>query len=244
MGPRRMQLFVAVDQALVPLKPLQFHARGRQAEEAHAAVHGPQHRVHPEVAEHPAEIDHVIVQFQVVIQLYLQHHAQGLIKQSALHRVVVVLQEGAHQLVRRLKLLQGEMNQQLQLQNGQLTPGRVLVKFNADQGGDVAVIIQLVILQTLQQRFQAGVVKGVQEAKKTGLAVVGFDSGKAQKDAITSGLMAGAITQNPVGMGEETVKAALKAIAKDTLPKTIDTGFYWYDKTNITDAKIAAVLYD
>lgn len=89
-----------------------------------------------------------------------------------------------------------------------------------------------------------GVVKGVQEAKKTGLAVVGFDSGKAQKDAITSGLMAGAITQNPVGMGEETVKAALKAIAKDTLPKTIDTGFYWYDKTNITDAKIAAVLYD
>ncbi len=89
-----------------------------------------------------------------------------------------------------------------------------------------------------------GVVKGVQEAKKTGLAIVGFDSGKAQKDAITSGLMAGAITQNPVGMGEETVKAAIKAIAKETLPKTIDTGFYWYDKTNITDAKIAAVLYD
>jgi ribose transport system substrate-binding protein len=89
-----------------------------------------------------------------------------------------------------------------------------------------------------------GVVKGVQEAKKTGLAIVGFDSGKAQKDAITSGLMAGAITQNPVGMGEETVKAALKAIAKETLPKNIDTGFYWYDKTNITDAKIAAVLYD
>jgi ribose transport system substrate-binding protein len=89
-----------------------------------------------------------------------------------------------------------------------------------------------------------GVVKGVEEAKKTGLAIVGFDSGKAQKDAITSGLMAGAITQNPVGMGEETVKAALKAIAKETLPKTIDTGFYWYDKTNITDAKIAAVLYD
>lgn len=89
-----------------------------------------------------------------------------------------------------------------------------------------------------------GVVKGVEEAKKTGLVIVGFDSGKAQKDAIASGLMAGAITQNPVGMGEETVKAALKAIAKETLPKTIDTGFYWYDKTNIADAKIAAVLYD
>jgi ribose transport system substrate-binding protein len=28
------------------------------------------------------------------------------------------------------------------------------------------------------------------------------------------------------------------------LPKKIDTGFFWYDKTNMTDPKIAAVLYD
>ena len=89
-----------------------------------------------------------------------------------------------------------------------------------------------------------GVVKGVQELNKTGLAIVGFDSGKAQKDAITSGLMAGAITQNPVGMGAATVDAAMKAIKGESQPKTIDTGFYWYDKTNITDPKIAAVLYD
>lgn len=89
-----------------------------------------------------------------------------------------------------------------------------------------------------------GIVKGVQELNKTGLAVVGFDSGKAQKDAITSGLMAGAITQNPVGMGAATVDAAMKAIKGESQPKTIDTGFYWYDKTNITDPKIAAVLYD
>ena len=89
-----------------------------------------------------------------------------------------------------------------------------------------------------------GIVKGVQELNKTGLAIVGFDSGKAQKDAITSGLMAGAITQNPVGMGAATVDAAMKAIKGESQPKTIDTGFYWYDKTNITDPKIAAVLYD
>jgi ribose transport system substrate-binding protein len=24
----------------------------------------------------------------------------------------------------------------------------------------------------------------------------------------------------------------------------VDTGFYWYDKSNMTDPKIAAVLYD
>ena len=26
--------------------------------------------------------------------------------------------------------------------------------------------------------------------------------------------------------------------------KKVDTGFYWYDKSNINDPKIAAVLYD
>jgi ribose transport system substrate-binding protein len=88
-----------------------------------------------------------------------------------------------------------------------------------------------------------GVVKGVQESGKTGVTIVGFDSGKAQIDAINSGIMAGAITQNPVGMGEELVKAAMKAIKGESLEKTIDTGFYWYDKSNINDPKIAAVLY-
>jgi ribose transport system substrate-binding protein len=88
-----------------------------------------------------------------------------------------------------------------------------------------------------------GVVKGVQESGKTGLTIVGFDSGKAQIDAITSGVMLGAITQNPVGMGEQLVQAAVKATKGEALPKVIDTGFYWYDKTNVTDPKIAAVLY-
>jgi len=89
-----------------------------------------------------------------------------------------------------------------------------------------------------------GVVHAVQELGITGkLSVVGFDSGKDQIDAINSGLMAGAITQNPVGIGYETVKAAVAVIKGQTVPKTIDTGFYWYDKTNITEDKIAAVLY-
>jgi ribose transport system substrate-binding protein len=88
-----------------------------------------------------------------------------------------------------------------------------------------------------------GVVKGVQESGKSGITIVGFDSGQAQIDAINSGLEAGAITQNPVGMGEELIKAAMKAINGEDLPKTIDTGFFWYDKTNIDDPEIQAVLY-
>jgi ribose transport system substrate-binding protein len=88
-----------------------------------------------------------------------------------------------------------------------------------------------------------GVVKGVEESGKTGIAIVGFDSGKAQIDAIKSGLMLGAITQNPIGIGEQVVSAAMKAINKQELPKVIDTGFYWYDKSNVEDPKITAVLY-
>src|SRR5271170_7067632 len=88
-----------------------------------------------------------------------------------------------------------------------------------------------------------GATIGVKESGKK-LVLIGFDSGKEQKEDINSGLMLGAITQNPVGIGKCTVDSAVKALKGDKLPKVIDTGFYWYDKTNMTDPKIAAVLYD
>lgn len=88
-----------------------------------------------------------------------------------------------------------------------------------------------------------GMVNGVQEAGAA-VTIIGYDSGKAQKDAIRSGLMAGAITQNPVGIGYETVKAAVAAAKGEAVEKNIDTGFYWYDATNIDSPEIAAVLYD
>ncbi len=88
-----------------------------------------------------------------------------------------------------------------------------------------------------------GAAIGVKESGKK-LALIGFDSGKEQKDDISSGLMLGAITQNPVGIGKCVVDSAVKALKGEKLPKKIDTGFYWYDKSNMTDPKIAAVLYD
>ncbi|MBX9463800.1 MAG: ABC transporter substrate-binding protein [Aquamicrobium sp.] len=89
-----------------------------------------------------------------------------------------------------------------------------------------------------------GVVNGARELGKTDLVIIGYDSGAQQKQAIRDGLMAGAITQNPVGIGYETVAAAVKAIKGEEVPAAIDTGFYWYDKSNIDDPEIAAVLYD
>jgi ribose transport system substrate-binding protein len=88
-----------------------------------------------------------------------------------------------------------------------------------------------------------GAAIGVKESGKK-LVLIGFDSGKEQKENIMSGLMAGAITQNPVGIGKCVVDSAVKALHGEKLPKKVDTGFYWYDKTNMNDPKIAAVLYD
>jgi ribose transport system substrate-binding protein len=89
-----------------------------------------------------------------------------------------------------------------------------------------------------------GVLNAVKETATTGVVVIGYDSGKLQKDAIRSGEMAGAITQSPVGIGYETVKAAIAAIKGETLPAKIDSGFAWYDKSNIDAPEISAVLYD
>ena len=90
-----------------------------------------------------------------------------------------------------------------------------------------------------------GVINAVSEAKMEGkVVVIGYDSGKAQIDAIKNGLMAGAISQNPVGIGYETVKAAVAAAKGETVAKTIDSGYVWYDKSNIDSDEVKAVIYE
>jgi len=75
------------------------------------------------------------------------------------------------------------------------------------------------------------------------VVVVGYDSGAPQIADIKDGTLAGSITQNPVGIGYDVVKAAVDIINGKSVDKHIDTGFYWYDKTNIDDPKIKANLY-
>jgi ribose transport system substrate-binding protein len=88
-----------------------------------------------------------------------------------------------------------------------------------------------------------GVLRGVAESGTTGLTIIGFDSGTGQMEAIRDGAMLGAVTQDPIGMGEELVSAAVKAINGEQLPPVIDTGFFWYDKSNIDSAEIKPLLY-
>ena len=70
------------------------------------------------------------------------------------------------------------------------------------------------------------------------IVVIGYDSGEAQIDAINSGLEAGAITQNPIGIGAKCVSAAMKAIAGETCRRSSTPASIWYDKTNINDPEI------
>ena len=89
-----------------------------------------------------------------------------------------------------------------------------------------------------------GVLNGVKESNKTGkVTVIGYDSGQQQMDAIRAGTEAGAITQDPIGIGFKCVEAAVNALKGQTLAKNIDTGYKYYDKTNIDNPDIAALLY-
>jgi ribose transport system substrate-binding protein len=75
------------------------------------------------------------------------------------------------------------------------------------------------------------------------LTIIGFDSGQAQIDAIKSGLMAGAITQDPMEIGRLTVESAVKAANGEPVEEVIDTGSVWYDASNIDDPEIQEMLY-
>jgi len=81
--------------------------------------------------------------------------------------------------------------------------------------------------------------------KNGSVKLIGFDSGKQQMANIKSGLQTGAITQSPMGIGAKTVEALVNYVRNKTVPKNlIDTGFYYYDKSNITKPEIAGNLYE
>ncbi|MEU6697407.1 substrate-binding domain-containing protein [Pseudonocardia sp. NPDC046786] len=89
-----------------------------------------------------------------------------------------------------------------------------------------------------------GVVRGGPESGRDDLTIIVFDSGAAQMEAIRSGQMPGAVTQDPIATGTEVVKAGVKAARGEVQPPEVDTGFHWYDRTSIDDPEIQAVLYE
>ena len=72
---------------------------------------------------------------------------------------------------------------------------------------------------------------------------VGFDSGALQQNAIRTGKFYGSVTQNPVKIGYEAVKLAVKASNGEEV-EDIDTGVEWYDQDNIDSEDIQALVYE
>ena len=110
----------------------------------------------------------------------------------------------------------------------------------------IAAHPDLVGLYGTNEGSAIGVVNAVSELGLPNgqITIVGFDSGAAQIDAIRNGVMAGAITQDPIGIGRTVVENAVAAINGEELEEFTDTGSYWYDASNIDDPEIAAVLYE
>ncbi|MFW5981340.1 MAG: ABC transporter substrate-binding protein [bacterium] len=90
-----------------------------------------------------------------------------------------------------------------------------------------------------------GIINAVTELEKVDeLVIIGFDSGGLQLSAIRSGIMTGAVTQNPYGIGYRAVEAAVMALRGEEVPEIIDTGFYWYDKNSIDSTVIQPLVYE
>lgn len=90
-----------------------------------------------------------------------------------------------------------------------------------------------------------GVVDAVQQAGlDTGaLKIVGFNAGEAQLKDVRDGLIAGAVTQDPRGMGASVVQAAYNVASGQPVQGFYDTGSVWYDASNMDDPAIAPLLY-
>ena len=69
--------------------------------------------------------------------------------------------------------------------------------------------------------------------KSEDIALVGFDSGKEQLEALDSGEIDGLIVQNPFGMGYATVVAAARTILEIGNEAVGKTGHTWLDKENM-----------
>ncbi|HET6485080.1 MAG TPA: ABC transporter substrate-binding protein [Spirochaetia bacterium] len=77
----------------------------------------------------------------------------------------------------------------------------------------------------------------------SGLIVIGFDAGKALKDAIRNKYFFGAITQDPYNIGYKALELAYMAV-KGQPVQNVDTGAKFYDSTNMDNPDIAQLLYD
>ena len=99
---------------------------------------------------------------------------------------------------------------------------------------------------TTNEATVVGAATPVESAKKSGhdVVLVGVDSGKAQQQYIRDGVIAGSVSQNPYQIGYKTIEVAVKSLKGEKVDKSIDSGCFWYDASNIDDADVQQAMYD
>lgn len=97
--------------------------------------------------------------------------------------------------------------------------------FAANEAGTIGVI------QALKTKNKIGQVK-----------VVGFDAAPNEVKALQAGEIDALIVQDPFKMGYEGVKAAIKVLAGEVVPKRIDTGVYIVTRENLDQPEIQRLI--
>lgn len=91
---------------------------------------------------------------------------------------------------------------------------------------------------------QAGL-KALRTAERTdSVALMGFDAGKEQLEALKNGEIKGLVVQNPFGMGYAAVVAAARTVLDLGNEAQVDTGYTWVTQENVEDASIREMLYE
>lgn len=124
-------------------------------------------------------------------------------------------------------------------------PAQVTAELSAIDAQNLLNKADTICIYGSNQHSGEGLINGDANLGKLGKGVVGvaFDSGKLIKDAVRSGKLAGAVTQDPVSIGRNVVELAVKAANGETVAD-VDTGCKWYTSANMDDADVAPNLYD
>ena len=83
----------------------------------------------------------------------------------------------------------------------------------------------------------------LQALDKGDIALVGFDLGESQLEALEQGEISGLVVQNPFGMGYAAVVACARSILEAGNQAVVDTGYIWVTKDNLETPSIADMLY-
>ena len=92
-------------------------------------------------------------------------------------------------------------------------------------------------------RSTAKVLGAVDKTGRQDIAVVGYDGGKEQLEALKAGRLKGIVVQNPFGMGYASVVTAARKIAGEDIDAVVNTGYTWVTKDNMDDEAIVSMLY-